>query len=293
MRAAVDTAFVVLLHAAGRDRTEPRADAADRRAVLGDALLRRASDGVAPVQRRPRSEREAHPSAHAPDGTDADLSEAQYQQASERTQDLSLPAARFAGGEAKPGLVRGHHLYTDASRVPLSGGDHGLAYPDVSVVADIEHAGRGLLRRRAERGDLPVRAAGHHEQRSGIAVYVVRLDRPLAPVGHPHIYRRQGPLSGQHLHRTTVADAEIRVRLPACLEDRVTGARGCQAMDGVLQLPPSAQSPWRTTTSGGLLAESRSNATRSTGADQSLKSARSCPRDGEHLNDPVGSKAFP
>ncbi len=201
-------------------------------------------------------------------------------QASERTQDLSLPAARLAGGEAKPGLVRGHHLYTNTSRVPLSGGDHGLAYPDGSVVADIEQFGMGRHRsedhagrkrtsaplgrfalqiacramvRRAERGDLPVRAAGHHEQRSGIAVYIVRLDRPLAPVGHPHIYGRQGPLSGQHLHRPTVADAEIRVRRPACLRDRVKGPRECQAMDGVLQLPPSAQSPWRTTTSGGCL----------------------------------------
>lgn len=129
----------------------------DRRAVPRHAVLRRSTDDVAPAQRWPCGEREAHPSAHAADGPYADLPETQHQQADERAQNLSLPFARAAGGQAKPGLVRGHYLFADASRVPLSGGNHGLAYPDGSIVADLEHAGRGLLRRGAERGDLPVR----------------------------------------------------------------------------------------------------------------------------------------
>ena len=124
----------------------------------------------------------------------------QHQQADERAQDLPLSAARAACGQAKPGLVRGHHLSADASRVPLSGGNHGLAYPDGSIVADIEHAGDRLLRRSAERGDLSVRTTGHHEQRSRISVHILRLDRPPTPVRHQHLNGRQGSLSGQHLH---------------------------------------------------------------------------------------------
>ena len=118
----------------------------------------------------------------------ADLSEAQHQQAGEGTQNLPLSAARPAGGPAKPGLVRGHHLSADAPRFPLFGRDHGLSYPDGSVVADLEHAGRELLRRGAERSHLPVRTTGHHEQRPGIAVHLICVDRPLAALGRPHIH---------------------------------------------------------------------------------------------------------
>jgi hypothetical protein len=86
-----------------------------------------------------------------------------------------------------------------------------------------------------------------------------------------------------YLHRAPVAHPKIRVRLPVRLGGRVSSPRGCQEMGRVLQSPPPAQSPWRTITGGGLLAESRSNATRSEGADQSSKSASPCPKNGEHF----------
>ena len=47
-----------------------------------------------PAQRRPRGEREAHPSAHAPDGIDGNLSKTQHQQAGEGAQDLPLSGSR-------------------------------------------------------------------------------------------------------------------------------------------------------------------------------------------------------
>jgi hypothetical protein len=147
-------------------------------------------------------------------------------------------------------------------------------------VADLEHAGRGLLRRGADRGHLSVWTAGHHEQRSRVAVHILCLDRPPEAPGRPHIHGWEGSLPGQHLHRAPVAHSRIRVRLPARLRDRVTGPRGCPDMDGILQSPTPAQSPWRTTTSSDLLAENRSNATPSARADQSSKSARYCPRNG-------------
>ena len=144
--------------------------------------------------------------------------------------------------------------------------------------------GRRLLRRGAERGHLSVRTAGHHEQRSRVPVHVVCLDRPPATVGRPHLDRWQRPLLGQHLHRALVAHPEIRVHLFACLGDRIAGPRGCPDMGRVLQSPPAAPGPWRPTTGSGLLTANRNHATRSAGADQSLKSGRSCPKKGEHIS---------
>src|SRR3954471_19680229 len=58
---AVDLAIIVLLRAAGRDRDEPLPDAADRQAVPRNALLRRPADDLAPAERGPCCEPEAHP----------------------------------------------------------------------------------------------------------------------------------------------------------------------------------------------------------------------------------------
>ena len=71
---------------------------------------------------------------------------------------------------------------------------NGLAYPDGSVVADLEHAGGRFLCRSTERGDLSVRTARHHEPRSRISVHVVCLDRLPAPVRYPHLNGRKGSL---------------------------------------------------------------------------------------------------
>jgi transposase InsO family protein len=74
--AAVDLAVVVLLRTAGRDGDEPRPHAADRPAVPGNPVLRRPADDLAPAERGPRREREAHPAADAAHAPDADLPEA-------------------------------------------------------------------------------------------------------------------------------------------------------------------------------------------------------------------------
>jgi putative transposase len=91
----------------------------------------------------------------------------------------------------------------------------------------------------------------------------------------------KGPVPRQHLHRAPVADAEIRMRLPARLGDRIRGEGGHSEMDDVLQPQTPTLSPWRQATCRGLLAEKRRNPTRSAGAKSSLIYARYCPRDGE------------
>jgi putative transposase len=114
VRAAVDLAFVVLLQAEGRDE-------------MNLALMRQIDEqfletpffGVRQMtwhlkNEGPSGEREAHPPADAAHGADADLPEAQHQQAGEGAQDLALSAERAARGAAQPGLGCGHHLSADA-----------------------------------------------------------------------------------------------------------------------------------------------------------------------------------
>jgi putative transposase len=87
----------------------------------------------------------------------------------------------------------------------------------------------------SERGGPQVRCAGDHELRPRLAVHVLRVDGPATTDGGSHLDGRQGPVPRQHLRRATMAHAQIRVRLPACLGDRVTGPHRHSEMDGVLQ----------------------------------------------------------
>ena len=62
---------------------------------------------------------------------------------------------------------------------------------------------------RPERGDPPLRPARDHEYRSGLAVHVLRLDRPAEAGRDPDLHGRQGTLPRQHLHRAPLAVAEV------------------------------------------------------------------------------------
>src|SRR3954465_1464569 len=92
------------------DAAEPRADAADRRAVPGDALVRRAADGAAPAAGGDRGRAQAHPAADGEDGPGADLPTAVHDGAEPRAPGLSLLAAGSGDRPPEPGLVRRHHL---------------------------------------------------------------------------------------------------------------------------------------------------------------------------------------
>ena len=62
---------------------------------------------------RSLSERAA---ADAPYAIDADLPKAQHQQTRQGSQDLPLSFGRAAGGQARSGLLRRHHLSAAAAR---------------------------------------------------------------------------------------------------------------------------------------------------------------------------------
>ncbi len=65
------------------------------------------------------------------------------------------------------------------------------------------------------------------------------LHRRTQSARHPNQHGRQGTLDGQRLHRTPLAQPEIRGSLPACLRQRTRRPRRRAALDGLLQ--PAAQ----------------------------------------------------
>jgi hypothetical protein len=136
---AVDIAVVILLHPERRDGVELGVDAPDRQSVPGGASLQCPSDDLASTKRRLSGEQEAHPSADAAHGLDANLPEAEHQQGSQGAQDLSVSAQGTARGSPQPSLSRRHHLSPDAAWVPLPRRYHGLAYAQGSGLAHLEH----------------------------------------------------------------------------------------------------------------------------------------------------------
>jgi hypothetical protein len=111
------------------------------------------------------------------------------------------------------------------------------------------------LHRGAERGHPQVRPARDHEHGSGQPIHVLRLDGSAASIWRAHIDGWEGPVPRQHIYREAVAHPEIRVRLPACLGDRIGDESGDPEMDDLLQPPAPAFSLGRPTSGAGLLAE--------------------------------------
>ena len=78
---------------------------------------------------RTRGEPQAGAAADAPDGVGGDLPASQHQQGRGGAHQVSLPARRPDDRPRQPGVVLGHHLYSDAPGLSVLGGDHGLAQP--------------------------------------------------------------------------------------------------------------------------------------------------------------------
>src|SRR5215211_3694064 len=231
-----------------RDAAEPGADAADRRAVPGDALVRLAADGAASAAGRLRGRPQAGATADGEDGPDADLPAPTHDGAAPRASGLSLPAAGPGGRAAEPGLVRGHHLPADAPRPPLPGRGDGLGDAQGAVLAGVEHPRRGVLPRSPGRGAGTVRPPRDLQYRPGQPVHLAALHRRAAAGRGADLHGRPRPLDGQRVHRAAVAQPEVRVCLPACLRDRLRVAGRVVELDRLLQcqtppLRPGRQDP--------------------------------------------------
>ena len=167
----------------------------------------------------------------APHALGADLPGAQDQSKASGTQGLSLSCQGLGYHPPQSGLVYRHHLHSDAARVPLPGRHHGLVQPEADELAAVELGGCRFLRRSTERGAGQIRPTGDIQLRPGLAVHQHRL--------HQRAARRQGedpdgrprPLDRQPDDRTVLAVAEIRMRLPERLRDRLGDPQRDRGMD--------------------------------------------------------------
>ena len=91
-----------------------------------------------------------------------------------------------------------------------------------------------------------VRAAGALQYRSRQPVHLAALHRRAAGGRGAHLHGRARALDGQRVHRAAVAQPEVRVRLPACLRDRLRTARRARDVDRLLQCRTPPQRPRRT-----------------------------------------------
>ena len=77
-------------------------------------------------------------------------------------------------------------------------------------------------------------------------VHVLGVDAAAEGDRGTHLDGWTRPVPGQHLHRTAVALAEVRMHLPACLLGRAGGPSGDRRLDGLLQSSaPSRRAWWR------------------------------------------------
>jgi hypothetical protein len=93
-------------------------------------------------------------------------------------------------------------------------------------------------------------------------------------------FGRQRPLRRQYLHRAPVEVLEVRVRLFACVGNRLAGEGRRRGLDDLLQSSAASSRPWRTTAHRGLL---EPDSTRPAGLETSLNYSGNCPNRGEWL----------
>ena len=131
---------------AGRgERGQSRSDAADRRTVPADPVLRGTEDDRLAAQARLRGESQTSASIDAPDGIGSDLSEAAAVGTGARAPDLSVPVAQSGDCASRSGVGQRHHLHSIAPGIHLSGGDHGLVQPVRSGLGSLHVVGHRIL----------------------------------------------------------------------------------------------------------------------------------------------------
>ena len=96
--------------------------------------------------------------------------------------------------------------------------------------------------------------AGDLQHRSGQPVHLATVRRGGSGRQRPGLHGRAGPMDGQRVHRTALAQPQIRVHLPARLRDRLGAAGRALPLDRLLQRRPAPLGPRRQDPRRGLRA---------------------------------------
>src|SRR6185436_16768910 len=208
VRTAGPAALDLLLPAAAGERGESASAAATRRAVSGLSVLRQPPHG-----RHAGGQPQTHPAADAPSRSRSSLSQTELEPPGAGPRDLSVPAAWRLDRAAQPGLEHRYYVRSDAGRLPLPGGRHGLVQPLRAQLGTLQHDGDRLLSGRTGGGVL-LRPTRNLELRSGRAVHLSRFSGAAERARRLDQHGWTRPRPGQRFHRASVAQPEVRTPLP-------------------------------------------------------------------------------
>src|SRR5581483_1626452 len=234
MRTTERAALDFLLPAAAGEPREPASAAKALRAVLGLPVLRQPSDGRH-VGGRPHT----HSAVHARVGDRGPLSQTESEPPGAGARDLPVLAARRLDRAAQPSLEHRYYVPSDAWRLPLPGGGHGLVQPLRTQLGTLQYHGDRFLPGRAGSG-VPLRPTRNLELRSGFAVHRSRFSGSAQAAGCVHQHGWARPRSRQRVHRAAVAQFEIRTRLSRRLRQRRRSVPCIGTLLPFLQSPASA-----------------------------------------------------
>src|SRR5687767_8134325 len=134
MRAAGPESRELVLPAKRRDDREPGADAADRRAVSGAAVLWFAADDDLAERARARRQSQAGAASDASDGSGSDLPQAAAVSTWRGSSDLPVFTTKCGDSAAQPSVEQRHHLCAAHGRLRVFDGRAGLVQPVRVVV---------------------------------------------------------------------------------------------------------------------------------------------------------------
>src|SRR5580692_9711795 len=234
VRTAGSAALDLLPPAEAGERGDLAAVARARRTVSEVTVLRQPQDG-----RRVRRGPPSRPAANAHSGNRSSLSQAAPESPGSRPPDLSVPVARRGDRAPQPGLVDRYYLYSDAWWLSVPGRGDGLVQPVRAELGTIQHDGNRLLPGRARRR-ISLRPARNLELRSGLAVHLGGLSGSAPTARNLHQYGRTRPRARQRVHRTAVAQFEVRTDLSGRLRQRPRTVPGAGELLPLLQSPSSA-----------------------------------------------------
>src|ERR1017187_3099225 len=214
VRTARRAALDLLLPAAAGDGGEPSAAPAAVRSVFGMPVHRQPPHG-----RHAGGQPQAHPAADAHRRHRSPLPQTELEPSGAGPRDLSIPAAGCVDRPAQPSLEHRYYLHSDAWRLPIFGGGHGLVQPLRAQLGTVQHDGNRLLPGGAGSG-VPLRPARDLELRSGFAVHLGGVSRAAEEARHLDQYGWARSRPGQRFHRAPVAQPEVRADLPRRLRQR-------------------------------------------------------------------------
>jgi len=206
----------------------------DRRAIYGDAFLRKSEDGC--VFELPWSlcESEAGTKVNAGDGDSRDMPWAQYQPTQNGSCGVSVS---FEGGcdqEAESRLEYGYYLYSSCPRICVFGSNFRLVFTIRSFVEVVEYFGDFFLYGGIGRG-IRESFSGYFQYGSGLSVYEPRFYGAVKKERDQNQHGWERKSVRQYICGATLEKCEIREHLSDGLSNDGRGKGGIKTLFSILQ----------------------------------------------------------